>query len=150
MGLLPNADMEPSGFDLTRSMSERRVSCAVHPDYTYDVEEGMWMVHTKSGEYVRPSSGDPYETLAGIASLGLPSREGIDIITVLTGEFRMFTLYYTEGPWTATNRTLPILGPEGEIRIGKFPRDLPIAIGRVVRVPNEDDPYIGVTGRAFA
>lgn len=149
MGLRPNAELEPMAIDLTRSSFSNRVTATIHPDVYGEIVEGMWMVHTRDGKYIRPSSGKPYETLAGVASLRTSPDTASWQAVLLTGEFRVYTLCYADGPWTATNKTIPILGPNGEVMIGKFPRDLPIAVGRVICVPDDDEPYLGITGRAF-
>ena len=142
------------GIDLMRTS----FSAKVHYDSVEvpaQLTEGLCLVCALPEDSFRTaaivSTGHPDELFIGF-KLGRVSPDGGHYgLSVLAagGHFRVYTLVYDKKTeWFIGNECLPIAGPDGIVTTGVFPDDFFRAIGRVISLPTEQDPYLGITGFA--
>jgi hypothetical protein len=143
-------------IDLLRTQVAKRVLRPVNggwrkqltqPDQYPELETGMCMVN-HGLDFVTPSTGDAHEVFAGFA-MEVELNPGRALVG--WGHFRVFTMWYdADADWNTSAGCVPVAGPNGLLTTGKYPEDLPRAVGRVVSVPRVDDPFLGISGFSHA
>jgi hypothetical protein len=144
------------GIDSTRSRFDTRIEyefvSAPPEDAKAQPAEGACLVCVQlkgKNKVAALSTGDPDELFIGFKLGGL--SPGFICVVVGGGYFRVYTsVYDKKAEWFIGNKCLPIAGPDGIVTTGVFPADQFRAIGRVIQLPTEKDPYLGITGFAHA
>lgn len=130
-------------IDITRTSwgNERLYNCSNENIKRRGVFMALDSPQIKGGSSVHVCTGEPGELFAGVFLHFTPA----EFVSLGCGNLWLFTLHYdVECLWRARNDCLVVLGPEGNIKVGKFPDDINVAIGRVFSEPSATDPYLGV------
>ncbi len=148
--------IEIDHIDLTRTRFAERVLRPVNggwrgtltqPEQYPELEVGMCMVN-HGLDFVTLSTGGKQEVFAGFAT-EVELNPGRAVVG--WGHFRVFTVWYdSDVHWSTDAGCLPVAGPNGLLTAGKYPDDLPRAVGRVISVPRPNDPYLGISGFSHA
>ncbi|MFA5186511.1 MAG: hypothetical protein WC551_08550 [Patescibacteria group bacterium] len=135
------------GLDITRTAHQK------HHDYAVSsladgTRPGMFLAFDQQRpNYVLPCAGIEGELFVGIA--GPASANGFSV-TLLCGEMLLYTSQFDpQANWQTRSDCLVVLGRGGVCTVGNYPDDFYASIGRVVHLPTGDDPFLGLTVKAW-